>query len=135
MRFMMIVKADAESESGVLPDAALLAEMGKFNESLVNAGVLLGGEGLQASDKGARVRFSGAEREVIPGPFDNVSQLVGGFWLIQVAGLTEALTWAKRVPFRSGEVELRPVFELEDVSGGSEEWQTNQRAFRERPTA
>jgi hypothetical protein len=113
MRFMVIVKADKNSEAGVLPDEKLLTEMGKYNEELVKAGVLLAGEGLHASSKGARVRFSGTNRSVIPGPFAG-TDLVAGFWLIQVKSKDEAIEWAKRIPFTQGEIEIRQVFEAED---------------------
>ncbi len=114
MRFMMIVKANKDSEAGVLPTEEQLAEMGKYNEELVKAGVLLAGEGLQASAKGARVRYSGAKRTVIDGPFAETKELIAGFWLIQVRSKDEAIEWARRVPFQEGEVEVRQVFELED---------------------
>lgn len=114
MRFMMIVKANKDSEAGVLPTEEQLAEMGMYNEELVKAGVLLSGEGLQASSKGARVRYSGAKRTIIDGPFTETKELIAGFWLIQVRSKEEALEWARRVPFQEGEVELRQVFELED---------------------
>jgi hypothetical protein len=117
MRFMILVKADQNSEAGVLPSQELLTEMGKYNEELVKAGVLLAGEGLQPSSKGARVRFSGKKRTVIDGPFTETKELIAGFWLIQVKSLAEAIEWVKRVPF-SGEpeteVEIRQVFEAED---------------------
>lgn len=114
MRFMVIVKADKDSEAGVLPDRKLLTEMGKFNEELVKAGVMLAGEGLQASSKGARVRFSGKQRTVIDGPFAETKELVAGFWLWQVRSKEEAIEWLKRAPFERGEVEIRQVFEAED---------------------
>ena len=114
MRFMVIVKADKDSEAGVLPDRKLLTEMGKFNEELVKAGVMLAGEGLQASSKGARVRFSGKQRTVIDGPFAETKELVAGFWLWQVGSKEEAIEWLKRAPFERGEVEIRQVFEAED---------------------
>ena len=114
MRFMVIVKADKDSEAGVLPSRELLAEMGKFNEELVKAGVMLAGEGLQASSKGARVRFSGKNRTVIDGPFAETKELVAGFWLWQVRSKEEAIEWLKRAPFQTGEVEIRQVFEAED---------------------
>ena len=114
MRFMVIVKADQNSEAGVLPDKNLLTEMGKFNEELVKAGVMLAGEGLQPSSKGARVRFSGGRRTVTEGPFTETQDLVAGFWLWQVKSKEEALEWLKRAPFQEGEVELRQVFETED---------------------
>jgi len=111
---MVIVKADKDSEAGVLPSHELLAEMGKFNEELVKAGVMLAGEGLQASSKGARVRFSGKNRTVIDGPFAETKELVAGFWLWQVRSKEEAIEWLKRAPFQTGEVEIRQVFEAED---------------------
>jgi hypothetical protein len=114
MRFMVIVKADKNSEAGVLPSHELLAEMGKFNEELVKAGVMLAGEGLQASSKGARVKFSGNKRTVTDGPFAETKELVAGFWLWQVRSKEEAIEWLKRAPFREGEVEIRQVFEAED---------------------
>ena len=114
MRFMVIVKADQDSEAGVLPDKKMLTEMGKFNEELAKAGVMLAGEGLQASSKGARVRFSGAKRTVVDGPFAETKELVAGFWLWQVKSKAEAIEWLKRAPFENGEVEIRQVFESED---------------------
>jgi hypothetical protein len=115
MRFMVIVKANKDSEAGVLPDKRILAEMGKYNEELVKAGVMLAGEGLQASSKGARVRFEGpSKRTVIDGPFTEAKELIAGFWLWQVKSKEEALEWLKRAPFQEGEVELRQVFETED---------------------
>ena len=114
MRFMVIVKADKNSEAGVLPSHELLAEMGKFNEELVKAGVMLAGEGLQASSKGARVKFSGNKRTVTDGPFTETKELVAGFWLWQVRSKEEAIEWLKRAPFREGELEIRQVFEAED---------------------
>jgi len=115
MRFMVIVKANKDSEAGMLPDQKILAEMGKYNEELVKAGVMLAGEGLQASSKGARIRFEGpSKRTVIDGPFTETKELVAGFWLWQVKSKEEALEWLKRAPFQEGEVELRQVFETED---------------------
>ena len=114
MRFMVIVKATKESEAGVLPTQEELAEMGKYNEELAKAGVMLAGEGLQASSKGARVRFSGNKRAVIDGPFSETKELIAGFWLWQVRSRDEAIEWLKRAPFREGEVEIRQVFEAED---------------------
>ena len=114
MRFMVIVKADKNSEAGVLPSKDLLAEMGKFNEELAQAGVMLAGEGLHASSKGARVRFSGNKRTVIDGPFSETKELIAGFWLWQVRSKEEAIEWLKRAPFREGEVEIRQVFEADD---------------------
>ena len=114
MRFMVIVKADKNSEAGVLPDEKLLTDMGKYNEELAKAGVLLAGEGLHASSKGARVEFSGAKRAVIDGPFPESKNLVAGFWLWRVKSKDEAIEWAKRIPFDAGEVEIRQVFEASD---------------------
>jgi hypothetical protein len=119
MRFMVIVKADKNSEAGILPDKKILTAMGKYNEELVKAGVMLAGEGLQASSKGARVRFSGAKRTVIDGPFAETKELIAGFWLWQVKSKEEAIEWLKRAPFDGDtEVEIRQVFETEDF--GSE---------------
>jgi hypothetical protein len=114
MRFMVIVKADQNSEAGILPTEQQLADMAKYNEELVKAGVMLAGEGLQASSKGARVRFSGDKRTVIDGPFAETKELIAGFWLIQAKSKEEAIEWVKRVPFVEGEIEIRQVFELED---------------------
>jgi hypothetical protein len=118
MRFMVIVKADKSSEAGNLPDEKLLAEMAKYNEELVKAGVMLAGEGLQPSSKGARVRFSGNKRTVIDGPFAETKELVAGFWLFQVKSKEEAIEWVKRAPNpfpgKESEIEIRQVFEAED---------------------
>ena len=115
MKFMVIVKASAESEAGVMPSEQLLTEMGAFNESLVKAGVLLAGEGLHPSSKGVRVRFSGKGRTVIDGPFAETKELIAGFWLLQVKSREEAIEWIKRAPFDGGaEIEIRKVFEPED---------------------
>ncbi len=115
MRVMVFVKANAESEAGVLPSTELLTEMGKYNQELVNAGIMLTGEGLQASSKGARVRFSGKNRTVIDGPFTETKELVAGFWIWKVKSLDEAIEWLKRAPFDGGaELEIRPIFEAED---------------------
>ena len=114
MRFMVIVKANKDSEAGVLPDEKELTEMGRFNEQLANAGVMLAGEGLQASSKGARVRFDGKTRTVIDGPFAETKELVAGFWVWQVKSKAEAIEWLKRAPFKEGEVEIRQIFENED---------------------
>ena len=117
MRFMVIIKADAKSEAGEMPSERLLTEMGRYNEELVKAGVMLAGEGLHPSSKGARVRFSGAKRTVIDGPFSEARELVAGFWLIQVKSKEEAIEWVKRIPNPDGadtEVEIRQVFEAED---------------------
>ena len=114
MRVMVLVKADKDSEAGVLPSAELLTDMGKFNEELVKAGVMLAGEGLHPSSKGKRVRFSGTQKTVIDGPFAETKELVAGFWLWQVKSIDEAVEWLKRAPFEGTEVEIRPVFEAED---------------------
>lgn len=115
MRCMVIVKATEETEAGVLPSAELLAAMGKFNEDLVEAGVMLAGEGVKPSSQGVRVRFAGAQRLVTDGPFAEAKELVAGFWLWQVKSLDEAIAWLKRAPFEDGvEVEIRPLFEAED---------------------
>ncbi len=115
MRVMVIVKANKDSEAGVLPDQKILTEMGKFNEQLAKAGVMLAGEGLKESAKGKRVRFEGAKRTVIDGPFAETKELLAGFWLWQVKSMDEAVEWLKRAPFGGGtEVEIRPVFEAED---------------------
>jgi hypothetical protein len=118
MRFMVIVKADADSEAGLLPDEKLLAEMGRYNEELVKAGVMLAGEGLHPSSKGKRIRFSGAKRTVIDGPFAETKELVAGFWLIQTRSLEEAIEWVKRAPNpfpgKESELEIRQVFEADD---------------------
>jgi hypothetical protein len=111
---MVLVKADKNSEAGVLPDEKMLTEMGKFNEELAKAGVLLAGEGLQASSKGARVRFSGRTRTVIDGPFAETKELVAGFWLWRVKSKEDAIEWLKRAPFDNTEVEIRQVFEADD---------------------
>jgi hypothetical protein len=115
MRFMILVKADKSSEAGILPDEKILTDMGKFNEQLVKAGVMLAGEGLQPSSKGARVRFDGSKRTVTDGPFAETKELIAGFWLWQVKSKEEAIEWLKRAPFGGGtEVEIRQVFEAED---------------------
>src|SRR5215468_8806622 len=116
MRFMVIVKANKESESGALPDAKALTEMGKFNEGLVKAGVMLAGEGLHASSKGVRVRFDGSKRTVIDGPFTETKELVAGYWLWQVKSKEEAIEWLKRAPFQEGDVEIRQVHEAADFA-------------------
>jgi hypothetical protein len=114
MRFMVIVKADKDSEAGVMPDEKLLAEMGNYNEELVKAGIMLAGEGLHPSSKGVRVRFSGDEKTVIDGPFAETKELVAGFWLWEAKSLDEAVEWVKRAPFEDTEIEIRPVFEADD---------------------
>ncbi len=117
MRFMVIIKADKNTESGALPDEKILTEMGKFNEELVKAGVMLAGEGLHPSSKGARVRFSGDKRTVVDGPFAETKELIAGYWLWQVKSKEEAIEWVKRCPNPTGaesEIEIRQVFEAED---------------------
>ncbi len=117
MRFMILIKADKSTEAGVLPDEKLLTEMGKFNEELVKAGVMLAGEGLHPSSKGARVKFSGAKRTVIDGPFAETKELLAGFWLWKVKSKEEAIEWVKRCPNPmpgESEIEIRQVFEAED---------------------
>jgi hypothetical protein len=114
MRFMMIVKASNESEAGVIPTEEQLAEMAKYNEELVKAGIMLAGDGLHPSSRGARISYSGGDRKVTDGPFAEAKELIAGYWIIQVNSKQEAIEWAKRVPFEDGEVELRQVFELED---------------------
>jgi hypothetical protein len=116
MRFIILVKANPESEAGVLPSTEQLEEMGRFNEELVRAGILLAGEGLHPSSNGARIRFSGKDRTVIDGPFAETKELVAGFWMIQVRSRDEAIEWMKRVPFDDGEIEIRQVFETEDFA-------------------
>ena len=118
MRFMIIVKATKNSEAGILPDKTLLTEMGKFNEQLVKAGIMLAGEGLQPSSKGARVKFAGDKRIVIDGPFAETKELIAGFWLWRVQSKEEAIEWVKRcpnpMPGMESEIEIRQVFEAED---------------------
>ena len=136
MRFMVIVKADQDSEAGVLPDEKLLAEMGRYNEELVKAGVMLAGEGLHPSSKGKRVRFSGSTRTVIDGPFAETKELIAGFWLIQVRSLEEAIEWVKRAPNpfpgKESEIEIRQVFEADDFGA---EFTPELRAQEERQRA
>jgi hypothetical protein len=117
MRFMVMVKATKESEAGVMPSTDLLAEMGKYNEQLVNAGIMLAGEGLHPSSKGARVKFKGKERTVVDGPFTETKELVAGFWILQCRSKEEAIEWVKRCPNPmpgESEIEIRQVFEAED---------------------
>jgi len=114
MRVMVLVKADKDSEAGVLPDEKILTEMGKFNDELVKAGMLLAAEGLHPSSKGARVRFSGGTRTLIDGPFTEAKELIAGFWIWQVKSMEEAIEWVKRSPMQETEIEIRPVFEMED---------------------
>jgi hypothetical protein len=129
-RFMVLVKADENSEAGEMPTEELLAEMGRYNEELVKAGVLLAGEGLHPSSKGVRVKFSGSERTVIDGPFAETKELIAGYWLWETKSRDEAIEWLKRAPFGGGtEIELRPVFEAEDFG---EEYTTELREQEER---
>jgi len=119
MRFMMIVKANKDSEAGVMPDEKLIAEMGKYNEELAKAGVMLDGAGLQPSSKGFRIKFAGGKRTLIDGPFTETKELIAGYWLIQVKSREEAMEWAKRVPAphgpdQEGEIEIRQLFEVDD---------------------
>ncbi len=117
MRFMVLVKADTHSEAGEMPSEQLLAEMGRFNEELVKAGVMEAGEGLHPSSKGARVRFSGQDRKVIPGPFKEINELIAGFWIWKCASLEEAIDWVKRCPNPmpgDSDIEIRQIFDAED---------------------
>ena len=115
MRVMVIVKASKESEAGQMPSEQLLRDMGNFNEQLVNAGIMLAGDGLHPTSKGKRVKFSGANRTVIDGPFAETKELIAGYWIWRVKSMDEALNWLKRAPFDGGtEVEIRPIFEAED---------------------
>ena len=116
MRFMVLVKANEDSEAGIMPSEHMLAEMQKFNEELVKAGVMLAGEGLHPSSKGARVRFGGRTATVIDGPFPETKELVAGFWIWKVKSKQEAIDWLKRAPFREGEVEIRQIFETEEFA-------------------
>src|SRR5213075_897397 len=116
MRFMVMVKASRDSEAGKMPSRELLEAMGKYNEELAKAGILLAGEGLHPSSKGARVRFSGNKRTVVDGPFTETKELVAGYWLWQVKSKEEAIEWLKRAPFQEGEVEIRQVFEMADFA-------------------
>jgi hypothetical protein len=136
MRVMVIVKASKDSEAGVLPDQKILTEMGKYNDELAKAGIMLAGEGLQPSSKGARVRFSGSKRTVIDGPFAETKELVAGFWLWQVKSLEEAIEWLKRAPFDQTEVEIRRVFEADDFGAEfTPELREQEKRLRARITA
>ena len=136
MRFMILVKATKDSEAGVLPDTQLLTEMGNFNQELAKAGVLVAGEGLQASSKGARVKFSGTKRTVIDGPFAETKELIAGYWIWKVQSKEEAIEWVKRCPNphkNEGEIELRQIFEVEDFGSQlTPELREQQRFLRER---
>src|SRR4051812_18540646 len=116
MRFMMIVKATKDSEAGVMPSNELISAMTKYNEQLINAGVMMDGGGLQPSSKGARIRFNGSQRTIIDGPFAETKELISGYWIIRVNSREEAIEWAKRSPFQEGELELRQFFEMEDFA-------------------
>src|SRR5512138_2544089 len=115
MRVMVVVKANPESEAGQLPTQELLEQMGRYNEELVKAGIMLAAEGLHPSGKGKRIRFAGRQRTVVDGPFAETKELIAGFWLWQVRSMDEAVEWLKRAPFREGVVELRPIYEAEDL--------------------
>ena len=134
MRVMVIVKANPESESGVLPNREILTEMGKFNEELVKAGVMLAGEGLHASSKGVRVKFGGGKSTVIDGPFTETKELIAGFWLWQVKSIEEAIEWIRRSPFRKGSetIEIRRVFEAEDFAEMTPELKAQEAQLRAR---
>ena len=132
MRVMVMVKATKDSEAGVMPSPKLLAEMGKFNQELIQAGVMLAGDGLHPSLKGKRVKFSGQQRTVIDGPFSETKELVGGYWMWQVRSMDEAVEWLKRAPFdRETEVEIRPVFEAADFARGVRGAQSRRRCWNE----
>jgi hypothetical protein len=137
MRFMMLVKANKDSEAGVMPDKMILSEMGKYNEELIKAGALLDAGGLQASSKGVRVRYSNEKVTVIDGPFAETKELIAGFWLIEAKSREDAIEWAKRVPFQEGEVEIRPLFELTDFPVDPAEkpdaWREREEQFRAAP--
>lgn len=137
MRFMILVKANGDSEAGVLPSKEELSAMGNFNDKMIKAGVLLAADGLQASSKGARVRFSGGKRIVTDGPFSETKELIAGFWIIQVKSKEEAMEWASRIPFRDGEVEVRQVFEVTDFPPEifSPEDAAKEQAFRDEQQA
>ncbi len=136
MRFMLMIKADKNSEAGLLPDEKLLSEMGKFNQEMIDAGILLAGEGLQPSSKGARVKFSGEKRTVTDGPFAETKELVAGFWIIQVNSKEEAIEWVKRcpnpMPGTESEIEIRQIFELEDFPNVPPEVREQEEQFRKR---
>lgn len=134
MRFMAIVKSNPKSEAGVLPDEQMLEEMGRYNEQLIQAGAMLSGDGLEASSKGVRIRASGGKTRQIDGPFAEAKELVGGYWILQFASRDEAVRWLERAPFREGEVELRPLYELEDFPVDASEqaggWRDQEQATR-----
>ncbi len=132
MRFMVIVKSDADTEKGVMPTEQQLREMGEYNDELVKAGIMLAGEGLHPTSRGKRIEFSGKQRTVVDGPFTETKELIAGFWLIQVKSMDEAVEWARRIPFESGEVEIRQVFEADDFGA---EFTPELRAQEERQRA
>lgn len=131
MRFMMLVKGSADSEAGVMPSADELNEMGRYNDELVKAGVLLAADGLQASDKGARVDFSDGKATVTDGPFAEAKELIAGYWVIEVASKAEAVQWATRVPFVEGQVEVRQVFDLADFDDIDPDVSRREQAMRD----
>ena len=137
MRVMVIVKANQESEAGAMPDTKILADMGKYNEQLANAGIMLAGEGLHPTSKGKRVRFSGNERTVIDGPFAETKELIAGYWLWKVKSMDEAVEWLKKAPFDGGtEIELRQIFESEDFGAEfTPELRRQEEAIREQISA
>jgi hypothetical protein len=139
MRFMLMIKANRDSEAGVMPSEQLLTEMGKFNEEMARAGIMLAGEGLHPSSKGARVKFSGSKRTVVDGPFAETKELVAGFWLIEVKSKEEAIEWVKRVPNptgEEGEIEIRQVFETEDFGdAATPEIRAQEQRLREQTAA
>jgi hypothetical protein len=137
MRVMVIVKANKESEAGIMPDTKMLADMGKYNEQLANAGIMLAGEGLQPTSKGKRVRFSGNQRTVIDGPFAETKELIAGYWLWKVKSMDEAVEWLKKAPFDGGtEIELRQIFENEDFGAEfTPELRRQEEAIREKISA
>ena len=139
MRFMLMIKSNRDTEAGVMPSQELLTEMGRFNEEMIKAGVMLAGEGLQPSSKGAKVKFSGNRRTVIDGPFAEAKELVAGFWLIEVKSKEEAIEWVKRVPNptgEDGEIEIRQVFEAEDFGdAATPEIRAQEQRLREQAAA
>jgi|SRR5678809_133532 hypothetical protein len=134
MRFMVIVKATKESESGQMPDEQMLAAMGKFNEELVKAGVMLAGEGLHPSAKGVRISFAGGKKKVTDGPFSETKELIAGYWLLQTKSKEECIEWIKRAPFAEGEVEIRQVHEVEDFAASDPTGQLREQEKRLRDT-
>jgi hypothetical protein len=137
MRFMVLLKADRNTEAGVLPDEKLLAEMGKYNQTLIDAGVMVDGAGLQSSAKGARVKFSGATRTVVDGPFPESKELIAGYWMFQVTSKKEAIEWVKRCPsplLGDAEIEIRQVFEVEDFPNVPDEVREMEQQRRARNT-